>query len=105
MYRLVWFIRFSRQNSLIPEGCPFSYEEIVEQVIGSFNEMLEDYRTEEGHPLRYNEYKIIKYFVGCYLSYSTITLFPLVILIYYNKFSVKARNSNIGIYGDVVKIV
>lgn len=40
-----------RQNKLIPEECPFTYEEVVEQVIDDFNQMLEDYRTKEGHPL------------------------------------------------------
>merc|ERR1711963_810218 len=40
-----------RQNKLIPEDCPFSYEEVVEQVIDDFNQMLEDFRTKEGHPL------------------------------------------------------
>jgi len=40
-----------RQNKLIPEDCPFSYEQVVEQVIDDFNQMLEDYRTKEGHPL------------------------------------------------------
>ena len=42
---------YFRQNKLIPEDCPFSYEQVVEQVIDDFNQMLEDYRTKEGHPL------------------------------------------------------
>ena len=45
---------FYRQNSLIPDECPFTYEEIVEQVIDDFNQMLEEYRNKEGHTLRYN---------------------------------------------------
>ena len=46
-----YILNLSRQNKLIPEECPFTYEEVVEQVIDDFNQMLEDYRTKEGHPL------------------------------------------------------
>ena len=38
---------------MIPEDCPFSYQEVVESGAGDFNHMLEDFRTQEGHPLRY----------------------------------------------------
>ena len=48
--QLQYFFTF-RQNKLIPEDCPFSYEQVVEQVIDDFNQMLEDHRTKEGHPL------------------------------------------------------
>lgn len=44
-----------RQNSLIPDECPFTYEEIVEQVIDDFNQMLEEYRNKEGHTLSEDE--------------------------------------------------
>ena len=43
----------NRLNLLIPEDCPFSYQEIVESDREEFYQMLEDFRTQEGHPLRY----------------------------------------------------
>ena len=45
--------RLIRANRLIPEDCPFSYQEIVESNREYFNQMLEDFRTQEGQPLRY----------------------------------------------------
>ena len=45
--------RVNRANRLIPEDCPFSYQEVVKSGAGDFNHMLEDFRTQEGHPLRY----------------------------------------------------
>ena len=45
--------RLIRANRLIPEDCLFSYQEIVESNREYFNQMLEDFRTQEGQPLRY----------------------------------------------------
>ena len=42
-----------RQDNLIPDDCPFTYAEVVEQQIDEFNEMLENFRDKiQGNTLR-----------------------------------------------------
>lgn len=56
--------RVNRANRLIPEDCPFSYQEVVESGAGDFNHMLEDFRTQEGHPLseeKKSEYRDLRH--------------------------------------------